>query len=126
MKRKLILLVLLTLIAWPGYSQRDTIKPVKLSIYVGQRILIDLEELDQYRLLVPLLEESTANLKEQIRTYKEIDKERVLQNELLNKNIQLLKVQLIAEKAKKPKLKTTPIILAIIGAAGLGFIAGSM
>jgi hypothetical protein len=120
MKRKLILLVLLTLIACPGYSQIDTIKPVKLSIYVGQRILIDLEELDQYRLLVPLLEESKDNLKEQIKTYKAIDKERLLQIKLLNQSLQLTEVQLKTERAKKPKLKKGPVILGII----IGFLGG--
>jgi hypothetical protein len=110
-------------IAWPSLSQNVT---VNLPFEVAKMVALDLEELDRLREVEGIQNLQIETYKAQVWTLGEISREKSKQIELLKDNIQLLEVQLEAEKTSKPKLKRGPWILAVIGALGVGFIAGSI
>lgn len=111
------------LIAWPSLSQNAI---VKLPFDVAKKVALDLEELDRLREVEVIQDLQINNYKEQVWTLGEISREKSGQIALLNRNLQLIENQLEAEKASKPKLKRGPWILAVMGALGVGFMAGSM
>ena len=109
------------LIALPIFSQEDT---VKLPISIAKKVALDLIELDELReftLVNNLIisKYKTSNILQQSTISDQIN-----QIQLLQSSLKITEVQLTSEKKKKPGLFKQ--ILMIVGAAGVGYIIGTL
>jgi len=109
------------LIALPIFSQEDT---VKLPISIAKKVALDLIELDELRevalvnnLIISKYKTSDGLQSSTIEDQKD-------QIELLKSNLKITEVQLTSEKKKKTGVFKQ--ILMVLGAVGIGYLAGSL
>ena len=133
MKRKLLLAVLLMLTVCTARSQ-DTIadsppdsldlRPVSFPFWIVHQIALDLEEKSRLEQEVELLLLEKSSYRLLVTGLEQKDQERRLQLELLEKNQELLKVQLKAEEETKRGEPWLLWALRLLGALGAGFVLG--
>jgi len=109
------------LIALPIFSQEDT---VKLPISTAKKIALDLIELDELKQVTLVNDLIISKYKTTDHLQKKTIADMRIQIQLLQSNIKIIEVQLKSEKKKKPGLFKQ--ILLILGAAGVGYVAGSL
>ena len=109
------------LTAWPALSQEDT---VRLPFNIAKRVALDLVELDELRQITLVDNLIISKYKSSDLLQKQTISDQEQQLQLLLKNLGITEVQLKSEKKKKAGLFKQ--ILLILGAAGLGYVAGSL
>jgi len=109
------------LIALPIFSQEDT---VKLPISIAKKVAIDLIELDELREVTLVNNLIISKYKTSDGLQRNTIEDQKNQIELIKSNLKIAEVQLTSEKKKK--LGLFKQILMIVGAAGVGYILGSI
>jgi len=109
------------LIAWPVLSQEDT---VKLPFDIAKRVALDLVELDELRQtdLINTLIIGKYKVSDGLQKQTISDQDQQIQ--LIFKNLGITETQLKAEKDKSPGWFRQFLIL--LGAAGFGYLMGSI
>ena len=109
------------LIALPVFSQEDT---VKLPISTAKKIALDLIDLDELRQITLVNDLIISKYKTTDHLQKKTIADQRNQIQLLQSNINITEVQLKSEKKKK--LGLFKQILMLAGAAGVGYIVGTL
>ena len=113
---------------WSQGATPDSLdtRPITFPFWMVKEMAIDLAEKDRLQALQLATDLELQIYAERITGFEKVIQAKDLQLGLLEKNNVSLTVQLEAEKAKKPKDKTFLWILRLIGAAAVGFVAGSL
>ena len=106
-------------------SQDDTNKVV-LDFDIAKLVALDLEEKDRLVVVDSINKIEIKNLNSQIGLLEIAYNDKSSQIGLLSNTIQILNSQLEAEKLNKPKSNWFTWTLAVIAAAGTGFVIGSL
>lgn len=109
------------LIALPAFSQEDT---VKLPISTAKKVALDLIELDELREISLVNNLIISKFKISDGLQKATIGDQRIQIQLLQSSLKITEVQLKSEKKKK--VGVFKQILLVLGAAGVGYVVGTL